>query len=159
MHKRREYIFTHHLRERFVQRTQKKYEHLWHQCWTENCETCKALKEECKNEILNNRREIDREIARRVDEADENRSYVNNTEFMGRYYEKYGYDKRFEFLTHEDILFVVVIDNGKKLIVTCILSKTHIAGKPSLRPKFNGVKKQREEKLLKEIEEPVQNLE
>jgi hypothetical protein len=143
MAKRREYIFTHHLRERFIQRTQKKYEHMQH-CWTEGCETCKKLLEECKTEVSTNRRTIDRELARRVDEADENRSYINNTEFMSWYYEKYGFDKKFEFLTHEDMLFVVVVDEGKKVIVTCVLARTHLAGRPSFRPKYNEVKKQRE---------------
>lgn len=139
-----EYIFTHHLRDRFVQRTQKKYQHLWYKCWNENCQICKSLTEECKKEVAKNRKEIDLEIARRVNESEENKSYINNTEFMSRYYEKYGFDKRFEFLTHEDIMFVVVMGRGKKTIVTCVLSKDHVAGKASLRPKYNGIKKQRE---------------
>jgi hypothetical protein len=142
MNKRGEYIFTHHFRQRFVQRTQKKYEHLWNTCWIKNCEVCKKLEEESKQEILNNIALIDAEIDRRVAASDENRSYINNTEFMSKYHEKYGCEKRFEFLTHEDIMFIVVIDRGKKMIVTCVLSKTHIAGKPFMRPKFNKIKKQ-----------------
>lgn len=138
------YIFTNHLRDRFVQRTQKKYQHLWRQCWIENCEICKSLQKECQKEVVKNRKEIDREITRRLNESDENKSYINNTEFMCRYYEKYGFEKRFEFRTHEDIMFVIVVDNGKKLIVTCVHSKDHVAGKTSLRPKYNEVKKQRE---------------
>lgn len=127
MPKRREYAFTHHLRERFIQRTQKKYEHI-QRCHDKECPICKELVEECRKEIGDNRKKIDTEIARRLDEATENRAYINSTEFMSRYYEKYGYDKPFEFLTHEDILFVVVTDNGRKVVVTCVPSKNHIAG-------------------------------
>jgi hypothetical protein len=159
MQKRREYIFTHHLRERFVQRTQTKYEHLWWPCQTENCETCNNLLKDCMWEVSHNRRTIDTKLARRIEEAEENRSYINNTEFMSWYYEKYGFDKKFEFLAHEDLLFIVVVDNGKKIVVTCVLAKTHIAGKQSLRTKYNGVKKQREQAIKKKIEESLQILE
>ena len=64
-----EYIFTHHLRDRFVQRTQKKYQHLWYKCWNENCQTCKSLTEECKKEVAKNRKEIDLEKATRKFES------------------------------------------------------------------------------------------
>jgi len=143
MKNRSEYIFTHHLRERFVQRTQKKYKHISF-CRKENCEECKKLTEECKSEVLNNRKVIDTQLAELVGSADENRSYINNAEFMSWYYEKYGFDKRFEFLLNEGIIFIVVVQNGKKVIVTCVRASTHIAGENSSRPKYNCIKKKRE---------------
>lgn len=132
---RRDYYFTHHLRERFLQRTNKRFFHIQF-CREKDCKTCDDLKQKIKHQLRTNRKLIDIEIARRLDLAIENRSYVNNSGFMAWYYDKYGYDKRFQFLIHKDILFVVVIDNGKKIIVTCVLSKTHIAGKNALKPKF-----------------------
>ena len=151
---RREYIFTHHLRERFVQRTNKKFSHL-QSCREEDCPICRDMNSEIKS-ILKHRRPIDIELSRRIGEADENRSYLNNTGFMNWYYEKYGFDKKFEFLVHEDVLFVVVVDKGRKVVVTCVQAKTHIAGKAAFRPKYNEVKtkeQKQEERLLKKIEE------
>lgn len=128
---RKDYILTNHVKERFVQRSNKKYSHLNH-CRTYCCPVCDNLLRASRYELLNNKDSVKEEIARRLDLADEDRSYINNTGFMNWYYEKYGYDKRFEFLVHEDILFVVVCDNGKKFVVTCVLSRTHLAGKSHL---------------------------
>ena len=143
MANRREYIFTTHLKERFYQRTHnKKYIHL-QQCHKEGCEMCEGLKTEIEVKLAQNKRAVGEELSRRINAAIESRSHLNNSGFMQWYYDKYGFDKRFEFLVHEDILFVVVIDKGQKVIVTCVSSKTHLAGKVSLRPKF----KKREKKL------------
>ena len=135
MTNRSDYIITHHCRERFLQRTQKKYKHL-NFCRKENCEQCKKFAQECRVEVSINRKSIDTQIKEMVNAADEDRSHINNTRFMSWYYEKYGFDKRFEFLVNNEIVFIVVIDEGKKMIVTCVLSKTHIAGERS-RPKYN----------------------
>jgi len=99
---------------------------------------------EIRSKLVEGRRALDQELARRVDEAVESRSYLNNSGFMQWYYEKYGFDKRFEFLVSDDILFVVVIDKGRKIIVTCVTAKTHLAGKTAMRPKFSKVKKKKE---------------
>jgi len=62
---------------------------------------------------------------------------------MNWYYEKYGF-KRFEFLAYKnEILFVVVEDKGRKVVVTCVSAKTHLAGRQVQRPKY-GRKKQKE---------------
>lgn len=137
---RRNYILTKHVKERFVQRSNKKYLHLqW--CRVDNCEECQNLKKIIRCEVDRNLKDITEEMSRRLDLADEDRSCVNNTSFMNWYYEKYGYDNRFEFLIHEDILFVVVCDNGKKFVVTCLLSRTHLAGKSHLsKHKFSKKK-------------------
>lgn len=155
MAKRRDYFFTSHLRERFVQRTQKKYDHIKY-CREENCEHCQNLIQEAKTEVYSKRRELDRELAKRIEAAEEDRSYINNTEFMSRYYERYGYEKRFEFLTHEDVVFVVVVDGGKKVVVTCCQSKTHISGRTFLRPKFGKPKQpSNEPTCLSQRQEPL----
>ena len=130
------YVFTHHLRERFVQRTRKKYEHL-QQCREEKCRICDSLIKQSKIEVSESIELIDAEMNKRISLSDENRSYLNNSEFMSAHYEKYGYDKRFKFLVHKDILFVVVEENdGSKIVVTCLMAATHIAGRPSFRPKY-----------------------
>ena len=106
-------------------------------CHDESCERCKELKTEIITELNRCRRPVDAELARRLDEADENRSYLNNSGFMEWYWNKYGFDKGFEFLVHDDLVFVVVVDNGVKTVVTCVSAKTHLAGKASARPKFS----------------------
>ncbi len=144
MTERNDYIFTIHLRERFVQRTNKKYNHV-QDCREHDCIRCQELFEEIKQRSRDERREINQQIFDRLSLAEEDRSYLNNTTFMGWYYEKYGYDKTFEFLTHEDIVFVVVHDDGRKLIVTCVSSKTHISGQSfNAKPKFNKIKKKKD---------------
>lgn len=153
---RRGYVFTHHLRERFLQRTNKKYSHL-QTCKAKECIICDQLKDEIKKEVEANRRTIDAEISRRLEASDENKAYLNNTGFMEWYYEKYGYDKRFEFLVHEEILFVVVLERSRKVIVTCVPSKTHFAGRcHHSKTKFSKVltKEKKEEKLMHDEVEP-----
>jgi len=96
-------------------------------------------------EILEKRKPIDQEISRRLNAATECRTYVNNSKLMQWYYEKYGFERRFEFLVHEDICFVAVEDHGKKIVVTCVSSREYLPAQAALRPKFNGIKKRREE--------------
>lgn len=144
---RRSYVITYHLRERFVERTNKKYRHA-RDCRDRMCQQCCSLKQQIKMDALSSKEEIDADIYNSLDNADEDRSYLNNSGFMEWYYNKYGYDKRFEFLVYDDILFVIVHDAGKKVGVTCVLAKTHLAGKTIIyKSKFNRVKK-KEEKLL-----------
>lgn len=120
------------MRERFVERTDKKFNHL-KKCSASNCDLCYTLINKIQFEINLNSNKIDKEIYRRLNLAEESRSCINNTNYMNWYQEKYGYDKGFEFLVHEDIVFVIVIDNGKKVIVTCVKSQSHIAGRSPLK--------------------------
>ena len=144
---RRSYVITYHLRDRFVERTNKKYRHT-RDCRDKTCQHCCWIKQQIKEDVRLNKEEIDAAIYDSLDQADEDRSYLNNSGFMEWYYNKYGYDKRFEFLVYQNILFVIVHDGGKKVGVTCVLAKTHLAGKTIIyKPKFNRVKK-KEEKLL-----------
>lgn len=142
----RGHTLTRHVRERYVQRTNKRYSHL-QSCRNAACQQCQLLKKEIRGEVIYEQDRIDAEILARLDTAEENRSYQNNTGFMQWYYEKYGFEKRFEFLIDGDLLFVVIHDAGRRVVVTCVSSKTHIAGRAvKNKPKFNRVKK-KEEKL------------
>lgn len=140
---RHDYIITNHLRERFTQRTNKRYNHL-DDCQLVDCIRCDELKDEIKRIVKDERWRINGEIQIRLDNSEENRACLNNTGFMGWYYEKYGYNKAFEFLIDKDLLFVVVHDEGKKIIVTCVSSKTHLAGKQQVKHKFSHIKKKTE---------------
>ena len=144
---RRQYIITNHLRFRYWQRTHKKYQHL-QECRKTGCSDCQTLQVEIEFTIKENRKEIDDEIYQRLLKSKESRSCVNNSNFMTWYYEKYGYDTRFEFLVDGDVLFVIIQDRSKKIVVTCLEAKTHVAGKAAQRPKF---KKQKQKKELVEV--------
>lgn len=130
------------MRERFLQRTNKKFNHL-DVCRKTFCNICDELTKKIHHELLYNSDQVNEQIYSKLDLAEEDRSYVNNTTFMSWYYEKYGYDRRFELLVNDDVVFVVVCDKDKKVIVTCINAKTHFAGKRRIgKPKF--IKKSKE---------------
>jgi hypothetical protein len=103
-------------------------------------------------ETLEVRRPIDIEIARRLNDAIECRAYLNDARFMKWFYEKYGTDQKFEFYVDDDILFVVAMKEGRRVVITCLCAKTHTVALPTLRPKFNGIKKKREQELLKTLD-------
>lgn len=130
-------ILTTHFKERFIERSTKRYEHLrW--CEETNCEMCQSLQAEIKQKIKDD--SLEQQILQRIDDAEENRSYLNNSSFMERYYEKYGYDKRFSFLVHKDLLFIAVYERGRQVFVTCVWSKTHLAGRAERKPRYNRLK-------------------
>lgn len=122
------YAFTHHLRERFIQRTNYKYSHI-QTCREQNCKTCDSLKREIQIDISYDKKIIDSEISRRLKLAKTDRTHINNTEFMLHLYRTHGCEHRFEFLVHEDLVFVVIMRNYEKIVVTCVPSKTHVAGR------------------------------
>jgi predicted glycoside hydrolase/deacetylase ChbG (UPF0249 family) len=131
----RHYKFTVHLRERFLQRTNKRYEHI-DSCKSKDCPNCKKLIDEIKREAWYRSKTINIEIARRLRLATEEKSFLNNSQFMSTYYEKYGYDHNFSLRLHEDLLFVVVSQNGKNTVVTCVCAKNHFTAGVTQRPKF-----------------------
>jgi hypothetical protein len=53
----------------------------------------------------------------------ETRAYTNNTNFMDRLYEKYGFDRKIEIRIFEEMIFVVTVQPGKKVVVTVLNSK------------------------------------
>ena len=135
---RKDYAFTHHLRERYLERTRNKYKHL-RICRKDSCERCRNLIMDIKEELAD-RRKIDLEIASRINQAIECRAYLNDSEFMSWYYKKYGTDQRFEFLADKDICFVVVHGGNRKVVVTCVYTKNNLTTRQILRPKFRKKK-------------------
>ena len=158
--KKLKFIFTNHLRERFIQRTNSRYDHL-KGCKDKECEECQKLKEEIKQKSIEEKREVDTQIIKRISNADENRSYVNNSGFMTWYYDKYGYDDKFQFLVHKNILFVVLIKRGRKIVVTCLDARTHLVGKATLQKKrYNKIptkEEKRQSQLLEQIDNEAQS--
>ena len=128
MKNRINYVLTHHLRERFVQRSNKKFEHM-QSCKIQNCTICANCKIEINHIISSKCQDLDDVIYNNLEQSKENRCYINNSSFMENYYNKYGYDQKFEFLVFGKILFVVVWEKNQKIVVTCMSSKDHIAGK------------------------------
>lgn len=127
---------TTHLKERFIQRTNNKYNHVQNcRIGEMNCEECKKLLNSIRFEVRNNKKEIEKEIRNVILNSKEERSYLNNHKFMNWYYTKYGYDKKFKFLVHEgkDLLFVCAIERGKDIFITCVKAKTHLVGKAVVR--------------------------
>jgi hypothetical protein len=123
---------TTHLKERFLQRTNKKYRHLQNCRLGENkCEECKNLMNDIRLEIDKRGIEVEKEIKQVVNESEEERSYLNNPGFMDWYYQKYGFDKRFRFLVEPklNLLFIVVVERGREVVVTCLKAKSHLVGK------------------------------
>lgn len=127
-----EYRITKHVRERFLERSEKKYRHL-HKC--NGCDQCTHLIYEIQERITRERRAIDQEIIRRISVASECRSYLNDTNFMEYFYKRYGFDKNFRFFADNDNLFVVIVDNGVWVVITCMNTKTHTIGQ-AVRQKF-----------------------
>jgi hypothetical protein len=134
-----EFIITRHIRERYVQRTNKRFSKLQ---WDEGDQ---ALKNEFDDLLKNKQKEIDQEILQRLENATESRSYINNSGFMEWHFEKYGYDKRFSFLVNDNILFVAIVEKGRKIVVTCVSAKTHLAGKAVLDQRRKKFKKKSSE--------------
>lgn len=126
------FYITQHMRERFVQRSYKKYARLKHLPEEE----ATWLFDEMHEEIKQRRLEIDDEITTKLLDAKEDRSCINNSQFMSRYYDKFGYDHRFQFLADKDFVYIIVLQEGKRKVVTCVKASTHLAGKNSARPKF-----------------------
>jgi hypothetical protein len=136
------YIVTNHARERFVERSNKKfkdYKKLFHK----NSVKYKQIEKKIHQEIKQNLYKINEEIRKRLKRSKNEKSYKNCTGFMDWYYTKYGYVEP-DFLVDEDILFIVISERGKKLIVTCLDAKTHFAGKAAQRKKFSNVKKKKD---------------
>lgn len=125
---------TRHARERFVERSRKKYARL---AEIKESEEGKVLHEHLIKEVQERKQEIESEMLERLNYAEEDRSCLNNTVFMGRYYKKFGYDHRFQFLVDKDFVYVIVIQDSRRKVVTCIDAKTHIAGRNAIsKPKF-----------------------
>lgn len=71
----------------------------------------------------------------------EEKSFLNNTTYVVKLSEQYGYDKKFKVFVKDDSIFLGMIDGDRKIIMTVLsrkdCSKNHLAGK---RVKYNSVK-------------------
>lgn len=118
-----EYVITHHAQERYLERFKYKY--------VSDRELPYLVQEAFKN-----RRLLKQEIINKLESASEERWFLNNHEFMQKYYDKYGYDGRFQFLVDDDLVFVIVIDEGKHHVVTCVPANRHKISAGRKRVKF-----------------------
>lgn len=127
---------TRHARERYLERSDKRYARL---AEIRDSEEGKLLYSQLIEEVEFRRDEIEREMLERLRNSIEDRSCLNNSMFMGRYYDKFGYDHRFQFLVDKRVglVYVIVFQDSQRKVVTCIDAKTHIAGRNVLnKPKF-----------------------
>lgn len=130
------FVITKHLRERYLERLNPKYRYLVkHGKDGENPKTIRLLIE-LQKEIRDRRLAIDEEILACLNNAEEDRSYLNNTQFMQHLYERYGYDRRVSFLVNGKATFIVVEEGDNRVVVTVVDSITHIAGLSVNRPKY-----------------------
>ena len=110
--------FTNHVRERYAERflgvTQK--------------EAKRYVKDHCVY--------IDRILSQRLSMSTNEKSFLNNTSFMMHLYEKYGTENRIEFLVHDDVVFVNVLDNGRNVITTCYEAKDALVAQMVSRIKY-----------------------
>lgn len=116
---------TQHVKEQFLRRFSKKevYKHL-QDCRIDSCKQCKLLVKQLRREA--NTKEVHEEVKSILDKAKENKSYLNNSNFMDMIYEKYGYDKRYRFLLNGNVVFVIVVRNNQEFVVTCLIGKYSI---------------------------------
>jgi hypothetical protein len=121
-----DYGLTNHLRERYIERSNKKFEHL-KKCRCQGCSRCVDLIYEIANSLQTKRTQIDMEIRSLLLTATEDRSYINNTEFVSTYYEKYGYDHQIKFMVNGSLVFVCIQNkDGQKVIPTCLYANGKI---------------------------------
>lgn len=128
---------TQHARHRYIERRDKKHRHL-SEC--RGCPRCQDLAFSILELDREKRQEIEAEILTRLNEADEVKSYLNNSEWMQRYYDRYGFDNRFQFLVDRDLVFVIVFEEGFRKVITVVYTKRHIVGAVAVRPKFRSEK-------------------
>jgi len=69
--------------------------------------------------VRQNKRIWDRIICAKLHEAKDVRIFHNNTRFMERMYERYGFE-RFLFLVESDIIFIICETEIGKIVRTCI---------------------------------------
>lgn len=131
---------TAHAKDRYLVRTRNKYKHLRRRCNIPGCPECTDLVYQLRDEKKKLGTKIDAEMIARLLHSKENRSYLNDSEFMRQHYDKFGFSK-VQFLVHGEwrefpaITFVAIENNGYRYIVTILYAKSHISGRV-LRPKF-----------------------
>ena len=116
------FILKKHVRERFLQRflEPQKYDHL-DKCSIRNCNVCETLSAEVRKTATKDRENIEQSLLHRLGLATEERSYLNNTQFLYHCYEKYGYERRFSFLVHKDAVFAVTPKGNDYWVVLTVM--------------------------------------
>jgi len=136
------FLITHHARERYVERFSRESRIFVHLSECKGCDQCRQLTF-WLNDLVKQRRETwDRIIYAKLRDAEDVRVFHNNTNFMERMYEKYGYDSRFRFLVEGWILFVIKEDHGQYVVLTCMDVNNPVNGSRIIanfihRPKYN----------------------
>lgn len=137
---KRKFHITYHARQRFVERFSEEssaFVHLSSKC--RGCFTCYDLTYRLKDLTEQHREKWNDMICARLNEADDVRIYLNDTNFMEYMYSKYGYG-RYRFLVEGNILFVVTDDN-ENAVLTCMNVNNPVNGSRVIanfvkRPKF-----------------------
>jgi hypothetical protein len=113
-----DFTITKHARERFVERFSSERHRFVHLsgCKQTACNVCRNLTYDLYETVRQNKRKWDSVICAKLHDAEEIRVFYNNSEFMARMYERYGYE-RFNFLCESDIIFVT--KNGN-IVLTCM---------------------------------------
>jgi len=70
----------------------------------------------------NNKKETYKKIDEIMSETNVDRSHLNNSKFMMNLHDLHGYDAKYEFRSHVgmDILFVMILENGGRIVKTCL---------------------------------------
>lgn len=142
------YIITRHARERFVERFSResvKFAHLSNCRRGGDCDECRNLTFTLSELVEANKNGWDRIIRAKIHEAEDIKVIQNNINFMEYVYRKHGYHNRFSFLVEGRILFLVITDNGRPHVITCMdvnypVNGTTIIADFIHRPKFKKKK-------------------
>jgi len=75
-------------------------------------------------------------VTKLIREGVEDRSRLNDFNFMERFYERHGFDSDFKVVVNGNFVAIIVVENSKMVGITCIID--HRLGN---RNKFAGKKK------------------
>ena len=87
-----------------------------------NYEFAKHIDQVCKPSETARKKQLTYEF---LHQATEESSFLNNTSFMTRLYEKYGYDNRYSLFVNGKIVFVGVTNERGSYIVTSLAREDH----------------------------------
>ncbi len=122
----KEFLITHHARERFLTRflEKKKYQPLLEKGKRSSEPRVISLVYSLCQAMKKDRTRLEESMLDRLKRSHESKSYLNDSVFLAELYGKYGIQK-FTFLVDDDICFVIVPHrfSGQKTVVTCIYAK------------------------------------
>lgn len=142
------FILTTHVRERYVERFSRESIDFIHlrRCRTSECEECHDLTYRLREMAERFRNRWDKIICAKLHDAEDVKIFHNNSIFMDYMYNHYGF-QRYRFLVEGQIVFVVIEDEGKQIVKTCMdvnrpVNGSSIIGDFINRPRFNRLKRQ-----------------